>query len=553
MGELALAIVGLPSVSFEKYYRNICNSILTSTHLKSLSNGQQLHAHVIKLGLQVIPLVSNYLINFYSKCQRPYDSSQIFHEIPFKSITSWSSVISTFAQNELPCVSLQFFRRMLKYGIVPDDHVFPSAMKSCAVLSRWDVGQSLHSLSMKLGLNVDVFVGSSIVDMCAKWAIHDARKVFNEMPDRNVVSWCGMIYGHICMGEDEEALRLFKQALMENLEVNDFTFSCVVRVCGNSTLLDLGKQIHGLCYKTSFDSSTFVCSSLISLYSKCGVIEGAYMVFDELQNVFKYFKQMEFVRIRPNFVTFVCVLLGCSRAGMVEKGHFYFKLMKDYGIKPRCQHYVCLVDLLARAGKLEEALSIIKEMPMQPTETVWGALLTGCRLHGNAEMAAFAADQAFKLGTVSPGMHVLLSNAYAAAGKYDEAAKARKMLKDRGVKKETGLSWVEEGNRIHTFTSGDRSHPKSVQIFQKLAELKEEVERAGYIADTSFVLKQVDDEEKKQQLAIIVKVMKNTRVCGDCHIWIKFVSKCTGRTLIMRDNNRFHHFEGGTCSCGDYW
>ncbi|KAF5200944.1 Pentatricopeptide repeat [Thalictrum thalictroides] len=482
---------------------------------------------------------------------------------------------------------------MLEYGIRPDDHIFPSATKSCAILSRWDVGQSLHSLSMKMGLNWDVFVGSSIVDMYAKCGvIYDARKMFDEMPEKNVVSWSGMIYGYTQMGEDEEALKLFKQALMEDLEVNDFTFSSVVRVCGNSTLLELGKQIHGLCYKTSFDSSSFVGSSLISLYSKCGVIEGAYMVFDELQvrnlgawnsmliacaqhghvhNVFKYLKQMEFVRIRPNFITFLCVLLGCSHAGMVEKGQFYFKIMKDYGIEPGSQHYACLVDLLARAGKLEEALSVIKEMPMQTTESVWGALLTGCRLHGNTEMAAFAADQVFELGTVSPGMHVLLSNAYAAAGKYVEAARARKMLKDRGVKKETGLSWVEEGNRVHTFAAGDRSHPRSVQIFQKLDELEEEIERAGYIADTSFVLREVDGDEKKQairyhseRLAVAfglitfpherpIRVMKNLRVCGDCHIWIKFISKCTGRTLIVRDNNRFHHFNGGTCSCGDYW
>ncbi|KAF5181581.1 Pentatricopeptide repeat, partial [Thalictrum thalictroides] len=280
---------------------------------------------------------------------------------------------------------------MLEYGIRPDDHIFPSATKSCAILSRWDVGQSLHSLSMKMGLNWDVFVGSSIVDMYAKCGvIYDARKMFDEMPEKNVVSWSGMIYGYTQMGEDEEALKLFKQALMEDLEVNDFTFSSVVRVCGNSTLLELGKQIHGLCYKTSFDSSSFVGSSLISLYSKCGVIEGAYMVFDELQvrnlgawnsmliacaqhghvhNVFKYLKQMEFVRIRPNFITFLCVLLGCSHAGMVEKGQFYFKIMKDYGIEPGSQHYACLVDLLARAGKLEEALSVIKEMPMQTTES----------------------------------------------------------------------------------------------------------------------------------------------------------------------------------------
>ncbi|KAF6148452.1 hypothetical protein GIB67_038807 [Kingdonia uniflora] len=412
------------------------------------------------------------------------------------------------------------------------------------------------------------------------------------MPAKNVVSWSGMIYGYAQMGEDEEALRLFKEVLEEELEVNDFTFSSVIRVCGNSTLFELGKQIHGLCLKTSFDSSSFVGSSLVSLYSKCGVIEGAYRVFEEIPvrnlgawnsmliacsqhghitKVFALLDEMEYVRVRPNFITFLCVLLGCSHAGLVEKGQFYFRQMRERGIEPGHQHYACLVDLLGRAGKLQEALSIVKEMPVEPTESVWGALLTGCRLHGDTEMAAFVADKIFELGPVSPGLHVLLSNAYAAAGKWVEAAEARKSLRDRGMKKETGLSWVEEGNKVHSFAVGDRSHSKCVEIYKKLEEVEEEMERAGYIADTSFVLKNVDSEEKKrsmryhsERLAIAfalisfpperpIRVMKNLRVCGDCHSVIKFISKYTGRTIIVRDNNRFHHFEGGTCSCGDYW
>ncbi|KAF6144842.1 hypothetical protein GIB67_025697 [Kingdonia uniflora] len=429
---------------------------------------------------------------------------------------------------------------MLDEGVRPDDHIFPSATKSCGILSRWDVGQSMHCLAMKTGFGFDVFVGSSLVDMYAKCGvIGDARKLFDEMPAKNVVSWSGMIYGYAQMGEDEEALRLFKEVLEEELEVNDFTFSSVIRVCGNSTLFELGKQIHGLCLKTSFDSSSFVGSSLVSLYSKCGVIEGAYRVFEEIP-----------VR---------------------NLGQFYFRQMRERGIEPGHQHYACLVDLLGRAGKLQEALSIVKEMPVEPTESVWGALLTGCRLHGDTEMAAFVADKIFELGPVSPGLHVLLSNAYAAAGKWVEAAEARKSLRDRGMKKETGLSWVEEGNKVHSFAVGDRSHSKCVEIYKKLEEVEEEMERAGYIADTSFVLKNVDSEEKKrsmryhsERLAIAfalisfpperpIRVMKNLRVCGDCHSVIKFISKYTGRTIIVRDNNRFHHFEGGTCSCGDYW
>ncbi|PQP99085.1 Multi antimicrobial extrusion protein [Prunus yedoensis var. nudiflora] len=422
--------------------------------------------------------------------------------------------------------------------------------------------------------------------------IRDARKMFDDIPHKNVVSWSGMIYGYAQVGEDEEALRLFKQALVQNLDVNDFTFSSVIRVCGNSTLLELGKQIHSLCFKTNFNLSSFVGSSLVSLYSKCGVIEGAYRVFDEIpvknlgmwnamliacaqhvhtDKALDLFKQMGSAGMKPNFITFLCVLYACSHAGLVEKGQYYFALMKDYEIEPGEQHYASLVDLLGRAGKLAEAVKIIEEMPIEPTESIWGALLTGCRIHGDTELAASVADRVFELGPVSSGLHVLMSNAYAAAGRFEEAAKARKMLRDRGMKKETGLSWVEEGNKIHTFAAGDRRHMRTKEIYLKLEELGEEMEKAGYVADTSFVLREVNREEKDQtiryhseRLAIAfglitfppdrpIRIMKNLRICGDCHTAIKFMSKCSGRVIIVRDNNRFHRFEDGKCTCGDYW
>ncbi|KAK6945317.1 Pentatricopeptide repeat [Dillenia turbinata] len=458
-------------------YSNICKILLSLTHSRSLSKGLQLHAHILKLGLQTIPLISHHLINFYSKSQLPHFSRQIFEETPTKTATTWSSIISSFAQNELPLLAIQFFKSMLVNGVRPDDHIFPST-------------------------------------------------------------------------------------------------------------------VQGLCLKTSYDSSSFVGSALISLYSKCGVIEGAYMVFEDItvrnlgmwnsmliacaqhahtKEVFNLFKEVEGAGLKPNFISFLSVLYACSHAGLLEEGRYYFELMKKYGIEPGPQHYASHVDLLGRAGKLQDAVSLIEEMPIEPTESVWAALLTGCRIHRDTELAAFAADRVFKLGSVSPGLYVLLSNAYAAVGRYEDAAKARKMLRDKGVKKETGLSWVEEGNKVHTFTSGDRSHAETNKIYQKLEELEDEMEHAGYVADTSFVLREVDSEEKKhairyhsERLAIAfglisflpdkpIRVMKNLRICGDCHTAIKFMSKCSGRTIIVRDYNRFHRFEDGKCSCNEYW
>ncbi|KAL8494034.1 hypothetical protein ACS0TY_025003 [Phlomoides rotata] len=580
--------------SFGSDYRLICNHLVEFTRGKNLLKGQSLHAHVIKSALLAVPLVCHHLINLYSKLQLPYCSEQIFHETQFKSSTTWSSIISCFAQNELPLRGLEYFKLMLRYdGMFPDDHIFPCATKACGMINSRSMGQSVHGLGVKIGFDVNVFVGSSMVDMYAKCgSLGDARKMFDEMPERNVVSWSVMMNGYAQMGEDEEALRLFKSALWEGLDVNDFTFSSVIRVCGSSTLFELGQQMHALCLKLYYSETAFVGSSLISMYSKTGMIESAYQVFDEVleknlgmwnalliasaqhahtSKVFELFEKMKTVGMKPNLITFLGILYACSHAGLVKEGKHYFGMMKEYGIEPGSQHYASMVDLLGRAGKLQEALKLIEEMPMLPTEYVWGAFLTGCRIHGNTVLASSVADRVFELGPVSSGLHMLVSNAYAAAGRYQEAAMARKMLRDRGQKKETGLSWVEEGNRIHTFAARDRRHELSVEIFRKLEELGEEMERAGYVADTTYVFKQVGDEEKSEtiryhseRLAIAfalitfpperpIRVMKNLRVCGDCHVAIKCISKCTGRVIIVRDNNRFHRFENGVCSCGDYW
>ncbi|XP_051138928.1 putative pentatricopeptide repeat-containing protein At5g52630 [Andrographis paniculata] len=580
--------------SFESSYRIVCNHLLDFTRSKSLLRGQSLHAYILKSGLHLVPLICHHLITFYSKLELPYCAEHVFHETEFKSSTTWSAIISSFTQNELPLRALEYFKSMLRNnGMFPDDHIFPLATKACAMINGYSLGQSVHCLASKIGYDVNVFVGSSVLDMYAKCGnLRDARKVFDEMPDRNVVSWSGMIYGYAQMGDDEEALRLFKGALDEGMDVNDFTFSSVIRVCGNSTLFELGQQMHSLCLKMNYDKASFVGSALISMYSKSGMIDGAYRVFEEVSDknlgmwnsmliacaqhahtkmVFDLFEKMVSRGTKPNFITFLCLLYACSHTGLVEKGKHYFEMMEDYRIERGSQHYASMVDLLGRAGKLDEAMKLINGMPLNPTESVWGALLTGCRIHGNTNLASAVADRVFELGPVSPGLHVLLSNAYAASGRFQEAARARKMLKDRGQKKETGLSWVEEGNKIHTFASGDRRHELSEEIHRKIEELGEEMERAGYVADTAHVLKEVGAEEKSEMIryhserlaiafALItfppkrpIRIMKNLRVCGDCHVAIKFISKCTGRIIIVRDNNRFHRFENGECSCGDYW
>ena len=500
-------------------------------------------------------------------------------------------------------MALSSLAAMIQVGKLPNDHIYPSAAKSCAAVFDPVLGRSVHGVTIKTSFDSDIFVGSSLVDMYAKLGeIKDARKMFDGMPSKNIVSWSGMIYGYAQMGMEEEALQMFKTVLIgDGVQsaggdpggVNDFTYSCVIRVCGSATYLELGRQIHGHCFKASFISSSFVGSSLISLYSKCGSPEEAHQIFDEMptRNLgawnsilvacsqhghtdkgFSIFNRMKTSGINPNFITFLCLLSACSHSGLIEEGKELFNSMeRDYQIKPEPHHYACIIDLLSRAGKIQEALDFINEMPTPPTDSVWGALLTGAKIHGNTVTAELAAKNLFNLGSRSCGAHMLLAGAYAAAGDFESAAKTRKLMRDRGLKKETGLSWIELGFEIHTFVSGDKRHPMTDPIYAKLEEITETVVAMGYVPDTKFVPRDLDAEEKKiavrehsERLAVCfaliclppertIRVMKNLRVCGDCHAWLKHVSNCTDRAVVVRDNNRFHRFEGGACSCGDYW
>ncbi|KAH6793884.1 mitochondrial RNAediting factor 1 [Perilla frutescens var. hirtella] len=573
---------------FDSKYGAICDRLMDFTRARDLLKGKYLHAYVIKSGLQTMPYLCQLLMNFYSKLYLPYCSEKIFHESGVDRFpTAWASIISGFTKNELPLCGIEHFKLMLRHDVnFLDDHVFPCLTKACVMIKDHALGQSVHCLAVKTLFNVNVFVGSSLIDMYAKFGrLADAQKVFDEMPERNVVSWSVMMYVCIEMGDWEGALRFFKDALWHGLDVNGFTFSSVIGLCGNLTLFQLGKQMQALCFKMNHYRTGFIGSALISMYSRCGEIEGARGVFDEVldknvgmwnammiayahhsqtRRVFELFEEMENVGVKPNGVTFSCILYACSHAGLVEEGNLYFRKMNVYGLEPRSKHYSSMVDLLSRAGKLQEAIKVIEEMPMQ-TESAWGALLTGCRIQGDTELGGYVADKVFESGQVSIDLHFQASNAYAAAGRYEEAAKVRMMLRDGGHRKETGLSWVEDGNRVHTFAAGERRHELSAEIYRKLEEMEEETARAGY------VLKEAGVEEKIQRtryhserLAIAfalisfpqsrpIRVMKNMRCCSDCHVAIKFMSKCSERTITVRDNSRFHRFQNGECSCGDYW
>jgi pentatricopeptide repeat protein len=318
------------------------------------------------------------------------------------------------------------------------------------------------------------------------------------------------------------------------------------------------------------------------MYSKCGRILEARKIFDFLKvkdivswnamitgyshhgmgkQAIEIFDDILKRGAKPDYISYVAVLSGCSHSGLVQEGKSYFDMMKRvHNISPGLEHFSCMVDLLGRAGHLTEAKDLIDEMPMKPTAEVWGALLSACKIHGNNELAELAAKHVFELDSPDSGSYMLMAKIYADAGKSDDSAQIRKLMRDKGIKKNPGYSWMEVNNKLHVFKADDVSHPQVIAIRKKLDELMERIARLGYVR-TDSPRSEIHHSEK---LAVAfglmslpawmpIHIMKNLRICGDCHTVIKLISSVTGREFVIRDAVRFHHFNGGSCSCGDYW
>eukprot|EP01018_Ginkgo_biloba_P026951 Gb_35042 [translate_table: standard] len=564
------------------------------TQIGDLQQGEWIHGHVVRSGFETDIFVGAALVDMYAKYGSIDYARELFDKMLTRDVVLWNAMINGYAHNGYASLALRLFNQMKKSDVKPNSVTMLSVLPACAQLGALQEGKRIHDYIIRNRFELDISVGNSLVDMYAKCgSVQVARQLFDKMPERSVVSWNAMIAGYTQSGYATEALKLFNQMHIADVKPNLVTMVSVLPACAHSGALQQGKWIHDYINRCGFESDVSVGTALIDMYAKCGSIEIARQVFDSMcernvvswsamiagygmhghgEDALKLFSQMQQIGIEPNDVTFICVLSACSHAGLVEEGLQVFDCMnQDYCIIPSMKLYACMVDLLGRAGRLDEAQNFIKNMPLEPDAGVWGALLGACRIHCNIELGEHVAERLFVLEPDSPGYHVLLANIYAASGRWDDAAKVRSMMKDKGLKKTPGRSFIEVNNKVHSFLVGDQSHPQSDEIYARLETLLRQMEAAGYVPDTNFVLHDVEEEVKEhmlcshsEKLAIAfglnntgpgttIRITKNLRVCGDCHSATKFISKIVNREIIMRDAIRFHHFKDGLCSCRDYW
>ncbi|KAL6041304.1 Pentatricopeptide repeat protein [Balamuthia mandrillaris] len=565
------------------------------TIAEDLEAGKRIHAQLLHGGFFPDVVLSTSLISMYARCGKMEEARAVFQGMKKRDVAMWNSMIAEEVQCGCWWEALELYQQMQQAGVLPNSFTYASVLKACAIGKDLETGKRIHTQLLSHHFLPDPLLSSSLIGMYGKCGkLEEARAVFQGMSEFNTVAWNSMITEEVQNGNGKEALELFQQMQQAGVPPDSFTYGSILKACASMADWKMGKFVHTQLLCGGFLPDVLLSNALINMYGKCGKVDDACIVFQEMneRNIISWnamiaayglsgqgkealatFHAMRQQGVAPDVITFTNVLNACSHAGLIEEGMACFADMKEkHGIQPTVDHYTCVVDLLGRARRLDEAEALINSMDVPPNSVTWMTLLGACRGAKDVKRAERAAEQAIKLGQQGAAPFVVLSNIFAAAGQWADVEKVRNEMKERKVKKEPGRSWITVDGQVHSFVVKDCSHPRSVEIYQELDRLSQQMKTAGYKPDTDWVLHDVPDEQKEvelcahsEKLAIAfgllstspgepLCIIKNLRVCGDCHTATKFIAKVTQREILVRDANRFHQFSpDGNCSCGDYW
>ncbi|KAI0522438.1 hypothetical protein KFK09_004817 [Dendrobium nobile] len=536
----------------------------------------------------------NAIISAYNRSKKYDESCKLFAEMEElqvePTVVTLVLVISACAKLKNLEYGAWIHRNIENFRIVPNLALLNALIDMYAgcgdIRTAWSLFENMEAK--------DVISWTAMVAGLANLGqVDQARELFNRMPERDIISWTVMIDGYMKANRFKEVLEIFREMQAVSVRPDEFTMVSVLTACANLGALVVGEWIRVYMERYKVNMDIFVNNAMIDLYCKCGCVENAFNIFEKMlkrdkftwttmitglainghgEHALDLFTRMLRTSVRPDEVTFIGVLTACIHAGFIEEGREIFSSMiNTHGIFPNVCHYGCLVDLLGRAGQLKEALETITNMPMKPNSRVWGALLGACRVHRNLEMGELAANKILELEPDNGAVYVLLSNLYAKLNRWEEVGKVKDMLMQRGVKKIPGYSLIEINGNIYEFVAGDCTHPRIEEIHKKMEEMGRDLMLAGYAPDATEVFIDISEEEKEdtiykhcEKLAIAfgllsspagatIRVVKNLRICLDCHNAIKLISIIYKRLIVVRDKTRFHHFSSGSCSCKDYW
>ncbi|MFQ6632665.1 hypothetical protein Gotur_009369 [Gossypium turneri] len=521
----------------------------------SMAQLKQNHAHLTKLGLSSDNDAMGRLIKF---CALSNDGDlgyalYLFDTLPHPDAFIYNTLIRGYLLRRQAADCIVLYLRMLQDSVLPNKFTFPCLIRACSVDGAVEKGAQIHAHVFKFGLANDGFCLNNLIHMYVDFkALENARKVFNKMPRRDVVSWTTLISGYAQLGlvdaafevfermpernsvswnamiaaygqsnRFHEAFALFNRMRAENLALDKFVAASMLSACTGLGALEQGEWIHKYIRNKGIELDPKLATTIIDMYCKCGCLEKAYETFKGLtyksisswncmiggfamhgkgEAAISIFKDMEKQGIVPDNITFVNILSACSHSGLVEEGRYYFQYMtRVHGIEPMMEHYGCMVDLLGRAGLLDEAEKLIDQMPMTPDVGVLGALFGACRIHENFELGEQVGKRVIELEPNNSGRYVLLANLYVKAGRYEDMANVRRMMNERGVKKVPGFSVIELEGEVNEFIAGGRDHPESKEIYAKLDEMLDRIRAIGYVpCGAEGVVEELDEEEEKE-------------------------------------------------------
>ncbi|KAI8563004.1 hypothetical protein RHMOL_Rhmol03G0080200 [Rhododendron molle] len=555
--------------------------------------GAQLHSHVVRTGSQSDPFVLTALISMYCKCRFIDSARKLFDENPLCRTLSvcYNALIAGYTYNRRFSDAINVFCRMREVGVLVNDVTILGLVPGCTVPKDRYFGISVHGFVVRCGLDTDLSVANCLLTMYVRCgSIELARNLFYDMPERGLITWNAMISGYAQNGLATQVLELYHE--MESLGIcpDPVALVGVLSSCANLGARKVGLKVEQQIESGRFGYNLFLKNALINMNARCGNLVRARSIFDEMPEktlvswtaiiggygmhgqgeiAVELFDEMIKTGIKPDGAVFVSILSACSHAGLTNKGLGYFSLMEsNYGLQLGLEHYSCVVDLLGRAGRLAEAHGLIESMPVEPDGVVWGALLGACKIHRNVNLAELAFNRVIKFEPWNIGFYVLMSNMYTEAKDMEGVRRVRVMMRERKLKKDPGCSYVECKGRTHLFMVGDRSHPQTEEMYRMLDRLEGLVKELGGYEKTDpdgrteELVNGVGVHSERLAIAFgllntglgrEILVIKNLRICGDCHLFIKLVSKVVDRQFVIRDATRFHHFKDGACSCNEFW
>ncbi|KAJ4719665.1 Pentatricopeptide repeat-containing protein [Melia azedarach] len=491
-----------------------------------VSEAKMIHCHATVMGLGSYGYLQNSLIKMYMENGQVHLAHKMLLFNPSPDAASFNIMIVGFAKKGYSLEAIKLFHEMVGSGFEPDDFTMSGLLVCCGQLANVKLGKSVHAWMEKrkhIGSS-NLILGNALLDMYVKckeselaWRtfgtlllkdvvswntmisgfakvgkLESAHALFDHMPSRDLVSWNSLLAGYAQNGDYMMVREVFSKMISENVMPDNITLINLVSAVAEVGVLDEGRWIHGVVVKMGMKMDAFLGSALVDMYCKCGSIERAFMIFREVsekdvavwttmitglafhgygRKALELFSNMQ-EEVIPNKVTFVAVLTACSHCGLVDEGLKLFSSVKEnYGITPSIEHYGCVVDLLARSGRLAEAKDVIVKMPMPPSRSIWGTILSACRDYGSVEMAEIVSRELLQLEPEKEGGYVLLSNIYAATKKWSHSDKIREIMECRGVKKTAGCSSVVVDGVINDFVAADKQHPRWLDIQSILVSL----------------------------------------------------------------------------------